>query len=269
VFTATAESFRSKTYVSGISSAVVALSDPRAKFGPWAAQMAGTLIPAGVAHATKTGLPLIGDLTGGGDNTMREVDGMMDKIKSRLPGFSTDLPPRRNIFGEVISHAPGVGPDTMSPFASRRSPNNLVNTEVQRLSQQHGLRVSMRGYDRMGGIELTPAQKDQLITLTGGDPNRNGRNMREDLDKLMRSSKYKRADDSVDGKQALIHELIAKRRARAWKAFLRKNPEVKKQIREARGIRSRAKREVAENASSSNAPASLFASLTNPPDNLS
>jgi hypothetical protein len=271
LFTATAESFRSKTYVSGISSAIVALSDPRSKFGPWAAQMAGTLIPAGVAHATKTGIPLLGDagigLLAAPDNTMREVDGIMDKIKSRLPGFSADLPPRRNIFGEVISHAPGVGPDTMSPFASRRSPNNLVNSEIQRLVQQHGLKVSMKGYDRMGGVDLTPQQKDEFIQLTGGDPNRNGRDLRSDLDKLMNSSKYKNADDSIEGKQALIHELITKRRARAWKAFLRKNPDLKMQIRAARRERTSAKRRLAANGKTSRVD-SLLASLNAPPDDF-
>jgi hypothetical protein len=272
MFTATAESFRSKTYVSGISSAIVALSDPRAKFGPWAAQMAGTLIPAGVAHATRTGIPLLGDAGVGlfaePDPVMREVDGIMDKIKSRLPGFSATLPPRRNIFGEVISYAPGVGPDTMSPFASRRSPNSLVNGEIQRLVQDHGLKVSMKGYDRMGGVELDPAQRDEFIQLAAGDPNRNGKNMRQDLDKLMRSSTYKNADDSVDGKQALIHELITKRRNRAWRIFLRKNPDIKMEIRAARKMRNGAKRRHAENKASSQTN-TLLASLTTPPDNLS
>ena len=62
--------------------------------------------------------------------TLQEVT---NKIKNQLPGYSTSLPARKNIFGEDMPVAPGFG-SAISPFASTKiAKNDVVVKEFMRL----------------------------------------------------------------------------------------------------------------------------------------
>lgn len=234
---ALSETLQSKAYFQGVTEIVGVLEHPERRTKRWFQKFIGTAVPNLIGSTTRTGV-----LGWGGDATMREMNGFLDGAIAKLPGYSKTLPPRRNIFGEVITYAMGYGPDTFSPFMTRTSENDKVNREIQRLVQEANFGASMAGYDNVGGIELTPQQRDRLIVLSAGDPSRNGSDLRDALRKLMKTSQYKNADDGPDGKQKLINKVITDRRRRGRKALLREDPELALAIREQRRQRTMAAR---------------------------
>jgi hypothetical protein len=107
-----AQNVTSKTYLSGLAEFFDVMSsvsaDPEnnnTRAQAWIERLAGTVVPSGVAQLERTL-----------DPGLSATNGIIEKIKSRLPGYSDDLPPRRNIFGEPIILSGGLGPDIMSPI---------------------------------------------------------------------------------------------------------------------------------------------------------
>ena len=49
------------------------------------------------------------------DPIMREARGPLDRIRSRVPGLSSSLPPRRDVFGQPMVSEGGLGPDIIAP----------------------------------------------------------------------------------------------------------------------------------------------------------
>ena len=261
---ALAETLQSKSYFTGITQIVAALDQPDVRFKRVAERYFGSLVPNVVGSFNQ-------QVT---DEAMREVDGWLDTLRARIPGLSASLPPRRNIFGEVITYAHGLGPDTISPFFTRTSASTLVNREIDRLSRlggANGFGMSMHVFDKLENVELTLEQRDRLIVLSTGDPSRNKSDLRDGLTKLMRSSRYKNADDSRDGKQLLIREFIGKRRRRGRKALLREDADLRRAVKEAKRQRREALRQQEERQASTGGGAggTLIASLTETPRNLS
>jgi len=257
-----AENLKSKSYLTGITAAVDALNDPERRLPSFLERLGSSLVPNFIASTNRTGIVGGVGITGEADHLMRETDSLLDAIRAKLPGLSTNLPPRRNWFGEPITYGMGVGPDVVSPFQTRTSEGTLVNSEVNRLAREHGFTASMSPYKAIGTTKLTPEQRDRFIVLATGDPNRNGRNLRDDLDRLMQTRKYQQADDSRDGKQSLIRQLIADRRERAKKALLREQPELRDAIKAADRERRAARNQPQQQ------PSSLLSSLTGTPPAL-
>jgi hypothetical protein len=254
---ALAETLQSKAYFQGVTEIVSVLEHPERRTKRWFQKFLGSAVPNLIGSTTRTGVA-----GWGGDATMREMDGVLDGAIAKLPGYSQDLPPRRNIFGEVITYAMGYGPDTFSPFMTRTSANTKVNREIQRLTLKANYGVSMAGFDNIGGIELTPEQRDRFIVLSSGDPSRNGSDLRDALTKLMRTSQYKKADDGPDGKQAMINKVIKDRRKRGRKAMLKEDPELALAIREQKRQRSMAARmELEEENQDQSGMDSIFGSI--------
>jgi hypothetical protein len=247
---ALSETLQSKAYFTGLTTLISALDQPE-RYGPsMVQQFTASLVPNFVGTTNRTGLfptdrTIIGTEK---DTVMRNADTWLQSIVAKLPGGSTTLPPRRNVFGEVIHYAPGFGPDTISPFATRTSPNTKVNREIQRLVQEHGFGMTMSGFKRIKNIELTPRQQDRYIVLASGDPSRNGTDLKRALANLMRTAAYKRADSGPDGKQALIKTLIRKRKARAQRLLLREDRELWQSTKDKARERRSALREEASTA---------------------
>lgn len=247
---ALSETLQSKAYFSGIVTLVSALDNPDRSMKTALKKYVGSLVPNFIGSTNRTGVfPTdMGPMGLPKDDLMREAEGFLDTIMAKLPGYSATLPARRNVFGEPITYAMGLGPDTFSPFQTRSSPNDPVNREIARLVP-FGLGISMNGYKQIKGMELTPQQRDRYIQLSTGDPSRNGSDLRDGLRRLFESRRYQNADDSPDGKQQMIKDFIRDRRERGARALLREDTELHQAIRaEQRKARHAAvaKREAAE-----------------------
>ncbi len=190
----------SKTYLRGLSEAARVMNEPDRYGERYIQQFAGTLIPTIGAQVTRAGLPGIVD----GDPVLRDVRSIYDKLCSRVPGCSTSLPPRRNIWGEPIVLGGGIGPDIMSPIYTNKVVDDPVSTEILRL----GVSQKMPSRQIMG-IELTPQEYDAYSQIAG-------QSAKEELTKLMKRSDYKKASDGPDGLKALaIKKVFQETRAAA------------------------------------------------------
>ena len=90
IATMLARQFRNKTYLRGLTDLLNGLSDPDSSGVELAVQnIVGAAIPS-----------IVGSFKD--DDYVREVRGVLDAIRNRIPGLSENLPPRRNVFGEPI-----------------------------------------------------------------------------------------------------------------------------------------------------------------------
>lgn len=104
----------SKTWLSGISSAAEAVSDPNRYLDGYRDRLVGSIaVPAFVAQMARTNDPI-----------MREARGVIDRVKSRVPGLTDELPARRDAFGRTIVSEGGIGPDFLSPIWTSTAKND-------------------------------------------------------------------------------------------------------------------------------------------------
>ncbi|QUT05195.1 thermonuclease family protein [Sphingobium phenoxybenzoativorans] len=107
------QNLSSKTWLSGMSGLIEAVNDPTRYADTFLQRFASSfIVPAGVAQLARTV-----------DPTMREAQSVLDAVRARVPGLSSSLEARRDIWGQPIVAEGGVGPDIISPVrqSTRRS----------------------------------------------------------------------------------------------------------------------------------------------------
>jgi hypothetical protein len=130
-----------KTWLSGLADAIQALEDPDRYSTRWFARLAGSMVvPAGSAQVARTIDPVL-----------RETKGPLETIRSRVPGLSQSLLPRRDIWGEEIRSEGGLGPDIMSPVWTKTRRNDPLNAEMMRIGAGIG-----KPSKKVGGVMLSP-----------------------------------------------------------------------------------------------------------------
>lgn len=162
-----------KTWLSGISSIVEALDDPQRSLGSVAGRTVGSMaVPAIVAQTARANDPII-----------REARTLLDNVKSRVPGLSSDLPARRDVFGNARRRE-NIGPDLLSPFPASRAKNDPIIRELQAL----GSRLSpparnLRNVQTGKRERLTPREYSEYAALAGNL-------MRQGLEDLVTAPDY-------------------------------------------------------------------------------
>ncbi len=207
----------SKTYLRGVSEAMDALTSGEPyKIENWISRQVSTVIPRGVAQLERVLSP---------EQTQydRGFDGILQRIQSQIPGYNPNLPPRRNMFGEVVVLEGGLGPDFMSPFYISTKRDDPVIDEMVR--QSVGVKMPKRS---IRGIELDNWQYDELLLLSAGE---GSDSLYSVLNSLMNSSQYQRLSDGPDGgKQFRIEKAVQGYQQQARAKFLQRNPDVVNQI---------------------------------------
>jgi hypothetical protein len=182
---AVAKNVVSKTYLSGIADLMEVFSDPD-RYGPMYLQRyAGTLIPTGVAQVERAV-----------DPTLRDARSMLDQIRSRTPGYSDSLPPRRNLWGEPIVLSGGLGPDIVSPIYTSTEKSSPVDEEIVR--NQVSVAMPARV---ISGVELSPAEYSRYVELAGVPAKAKLEALVSGKDPM--SAAYSRASEGPDGGKAL------------------------------------------------------------------
>lgn len=211
----------SKTWLRGISELLNVMSDPDRYKKRYIERFFGTLIPTGVAQIERVV-----------DPELRQVNFMLDQIKSRIPGYSDDLSPRRNLWGEVIVLGGGLGPDIISPVYTSKKRDGPASEELIRLQ----LPVSMPS-KVAHGVELTSQQYDRYLVLAGNEAKHPKTNLglKETLEQLIETDKYQRESDGPDGgKASMILTHVYAFRALAREILLEEFPELSDSLRMAR-----------------------------------
>lgn len=181
----------SKTWLTGISGISDALSDPERN---WQDFVSGSLssiaVPALVSQIARTADPIL-----------REARTPIDRIRSRVPGLSDDLFPRRDAFGAPIRSEGGLGPDIATPIWIGTAKNDPT---IAALLDAGAHVTAPRRV--LGKRELTPAEYDRYSAAVGSIA-------KPRLDDLVWSDGWRAADD--EGRQELVRKLMTAARKEA------------------------------------------------------
>ena len=180
----------SKTWLEGVSGLIEAMNDPDRYGEKYLRSMAGTLIPTSVAHVARIQ-----------DPTLRDVQSVVDQLRSRTPGFSASLPARRNIWGDPIVLQGAVGPDWLSPIYSSIEKNDPVMNEMLRLKIYPTLPNR-----KIGDYEIPPARYWDYVAEAG-------RPAKQILDAIVTAPEWENLPDVV--REETITEIISKTRRAA------------------------------------------------------
>jgi len=239
VLTSAINNLVQKTYVSGLRNFFDAMSDSERFTGNFLEGLVGSVIPRSVQSAVS-----LFD-----DPVLKETSGMLDAIKSRVPGMSRFVPPQRNVLGEPIRRSSGIGgyftgEDSVAalstsiflPIAYREVKNTAINKEFQRL--RTGFSPPPR---KRYGIELTTIQNeagryayDRWGELQG-KVRIGGRSLAQTLNSLVTSNSYKSlTDDDPTGsgspKVQAIRKVLKQYKSKSFSAMLEEFPTLRSEI---------------------------------------
>lgn len=141
-----------KTWLSGLSTAVEALNDPDRNLENFQSRtLAAIAVPALGAQTARTIDPVL-----------REARGPLDRIRSRIPGMSEDLTPKRDVFGRPIQLEGGVGPDIASPVSVTTRKNDPTVSALL----DAGAHIS-KPLRKIGERQLTDVEYDRYQETAG------------------------------------------------------------------------------------------------------
>lgn len=215
----------SKTYLQGIFNTIGAID--AAKRGQtdalekWAASMTSAFIPyAGLRNQMNRAY---------GDDTAREVNGYVDRIMATIPGFSSELPPHRNLLtGDPIVYEGGMGIDIASPFYTKTEVNDPVANELSRLK----LASFKHPPKRMYGIDLSPEQYDRFMVLMTKEPGGDGKNMHQVMTDTVNARNWETLTEGVNngeeyypgGKEFTLMRIFNSYKKAAWYRLIGEDP---------------------------------------------
>jgi hypothetical protein len=228
------QNFISKTYMQNLSDTLEAVMDPQANMASYLKGYGRTLVP-GVVRAAKREV----------DPVMREAQTFLDTMRANVPGYSEDLPPRRNLKGDPVLIPPGWGPDWISPVSVSDASNpDPVAVEIDRLKLNLSMppktlfgpkppAVRMEETKVKEGEPLTPQEYDYFVRLAGNELKIDGKGMWDSLGAMIRTPEYKEATDGPEGLKALmIRMTVMKYREAAKMKLLEESPELQSALME-------------------------------------
>lgn len=196
------------------------------------------------------------------DDTLRETRGMVDELTARLPGFSTFLEPRRNIFGEPIMKPPGYLNQALNPFTYMADVgDDDVQQELLKLGKAMAMPSTTRGtvdltdrstYDN--GTKQSPYDRwMQLVSKSGA---------REELTKKVKSPEWSHYSDGTEAfpggrKFDAAAVILSKHQDRAWQQVLTEYPKLKVALH----LVQQEKRAALRSSTSTNSPVQQDAAL--------
>jgi hypothetical protein len=194
----------SKTFMQGISSSIEAMNDPDRYGSKYIQNYAASMVP-NVSSAVERAM----------DPEQSAVYGMMDAIKAKIPFLSRDLPPRRDLWGDVVTTQIGKGDRSwlevayslVSPIYISKGKDSPIDKELTRM--KFGVSMPTRRQTIIGTpLELQPKMLDDLIVMMNKDPFQQGKDLKDVLNEFVKSPDYKLMPD--DMKQDKINTIISK-----------------------------------------------------------
>lgn len=165
----------SKTYVKGLADWLLALTDP---------EHYGEKLQESFARTLVTAVPVVGPaaklaqrIT---DPVLRDADGALNAIKATLPGYSKDLPPRINYWGETVYREGWMLESALSPLYRSTHTKDPV---VEKLVEANVHLTQPR--DTLGNLKLTPQQYEFLLRRFGDVKGPGGRTLYEQYQHLL------------------------------------------------------------------------------------
>lgn len=204
----------STTYLSGVSNAIQAVTDP-ARFGEnFLEQYATSVVPK-----------IVGQTTMMADPHKREVTGMLDAIQSQLPYFREKLMPKRDVWGEPAKNERWF---SVLPIATSEASKDKVRTEAMRLElaiQDVPKFMQERGpfNPKDKRVELTDEQRDVWRQVSGS-------RAMEILSPIVNAQDWERIPDFA--KAAIFKGVIEATRREGAQAALPADSATREQLRQ-------------------------------------
>jgi hypothetical protein len=202
------------------------MEDPERYGKRWIQGYTNSLIPTGVAQIEKQIDPITRS-TYSDEGAFQEL---INAAKARIPGYSSELPPSRNLWGRVVEPEGSLGPDFLSPIAMSTEKNSPIDTELVRLKAGIRKPSPTQHFD---GVEvpLNPKEYDAFQVLVNQLPlPSTGMPVKKSLDVLIRTPEYRKLDK--DEKRVEIMRRILEARSQARDELLLKTPSLQSVVRE-------------------------------------
>jgi len=142
IMASVSNTLKDQTWFQGPAMFLNAFTNPEMTAERFFQSYAATLVPA-----------IVGQVARAEDPYMREVNGMLDAIKARIPGVSKGLQPKIDIWGREIKYGGSLGPDFLSPIYQSEMQKDPLNLTLLRLGQWPSKLTK-----EFRGVEMTPEE---------------------------------------------------------------------------------------------------------------
>jgi len=194
------ENITNKTFLTGISDLVEAISDP------------GRYAPNAIRRFLASSIPTVAYYERKDqDPYLRDVRSITDAFLNRLPGQSEKLALKRNILGEPRKYSKGAL-GKFSPTRESKLNNDPVFNEFVNLGY-----APSKPSRQIGGVDLTTEQYDELLSYQ-----QNQFRLRDRLTNIINSPQYKASNNYV--KTELLDALIKQSQAAARNYLIARHP---------------------------------------------
>lgn len=228
-----AEGATSKSYLQGVSMLAEAIAEPDRRAATYVERFASSFVPSIVRETARFDDPV-----------MRVPHDIISAMKNRVPGFSDDLPLRRDVWGREISYESGLGKayDAVSPiYASQHKPEPIDEAMAEhgffigmpsKALTVDGERVGLKNrpdvYSRY--LELQGTTKPDDFEAFGVADTYGNKTLLETLNDVVTgqshlSERYKDAADP-EAKQDVINRVVRRYRRAARKQLIVEFPEL-------------------------------------------
>jgi hypothetical protein len=201
-----------KTFMQGYSNLMDAISDP-ARYGEkMSGSLAGSIIPSVLAGVTRST-----------DPEFRQINGMIDSIKSRIPGVSETLEPKINVWGEPIERPSTPALRFLSPVPISEEKGTPIDYELEKLKINLGMpekKIRIKGFKE---VELEQNEYQQMIAEGGG-------RAKIQLNKLVSKPEFENLDEEKKTKE--IRTIVSKYREVAKQLTIKKLRDEGRLVRE-------------------------------------
>ena len=143
-----------QTFLVGFSDAIDAITDPERNAGRFIESLATGQVPSIIPFAARAI-----------DRTVRDPEGIGEALQAKIPGLSTGVRSKLNVFGEE-ARRPGGFLNELSPIKTSKEKDDRVVLELDRLGINMGFpseTITVSGHK----VKLTPDEAHQFVELTG------------------------------------------------------------------------------------------------------
>lgn len=209
----------SKTYLKGVIDMINAISNPEMYGERWVQSFTSGFVPY------SAGLQSWAAVAGKDDPAFREVDGIIEGMRARVPGYSEDLPARRNwMTGEKIGPESLWVPERITPIPIRENAGNDGARFLVEMGYEGG--APRR---EIKGVDLTTAQYSRLQELHGKMKIR-GKNLMDRIEEDI--GKARDQGRSQEYQKQLVDRIVTIYRDSAKLQLMREDPGLEQSIRD-------------------------------------
>lgn len=181
------ENLTDKTFFKGITDLAMTIEYKNPEY--LAKQIVGGFIPSALNQIRQAVDPVY-----------RETESVGEALMNRIPGLSSGLEPKRDVFGAEIPMDPALGPDVISPLTVSRESTDPVRKLLGEgvVVGKPSKTISGKGLPK-GGVDLGAKEYSWLVR-------KQGETAKKLLDRVVRNQKFRRLD--TEDQQVIVNRIL-------------------------------------------------------------